>query len=44
MLTADGKAVKVRKNAVKNAKVIEKKMSNHSLLNWLKPKGFTKQE
>lgn len=42
MLTAEGKAVKVRKDAVKNAKVIEKKMSNQSLLSWLKPKGFTK--
>jgi len=42
MLTANGKAVKVRKDAVKNAKVIEKKMSNQSLLSWLKPKGFTK--
>ncbi|AFL83931.1 hypothetical protein Belba_1304 [Belliella baltica DSM 15883] len=42
MLTADGKAVRVRKDAVKNAKVIEKKMSNQSLLNWLKPKDFTK--
>ncbi len=42
MLTADGKAVKVRRDAVKNAKVIEKKMSNQSLLSWLKPKGFTK--
>lgn len=42
MLTAEGKAVKVRRDAVKNAKVIEKKMSNQSLLSWLKPKGFTK--
>lgn len=42
MLTSDGKAVKVRRDAVKNAKVIEKKMSNQSLLSWLKPKGFTK--
>jgi uncharacterized protein (DUF1501 family) len=42
MLTAEGKTVKVRKNAVKDAKVIEKKMSNQSLLNWLKPKGFSK--
>lgn len=42
MLTADGKAVKVKRDAVKNAKVIEKKMSNQSLLSWLKPKGFTK--
>lgn len=42
MLTADGKAVKVRRDAVNNAKIIEKKMSNQSLLSWLKPKGFTK--
>ncbi|MBS1554096.1 MAG: hypothetical protein JSU09_04155 [Bacteroidetes bacterium] len=42
MLTSEGKAVKVRRDAVKNAKVIEKKMSNQSLLSWLKPKGFTK--
>jgi hypothetical protein len=40
MLTAEGKAVKVRKSALKNAKVIEEKISNQSLLNWLKPKGF----
>lgn len=42
MLTAEGKTVKVKKKALANAKVIEKKMSNHSLLSWLKPKGFTK--
>ena len=42
MLTSEGKAVKVRRDAIKNAKVIEKKMSNQSLLNWLKPKGFAK--
>lgn len=42
MLTAEGKAVRVRKDEVKNAKVIEKKMSNQSMLSWLKPKGFTK--
>lgn len=41
MLTADGKTVKVRKDVLKDAKVIEKKMSNQSLLSWLKPKGFT---
>ncbi len=40
MLTAEGKAVKVRKSALKNSKVIEEKMSNQSLLRWLKPKGF----
>jgi hypothetical protein len=42
MLTAEGKAVKVRRDVIKNAKVIEKKMSNQSLLSWLRPKGFTK--
>jgi hypothetical protein len=42
MLTSEGKAVKVRKEALKKAKVIDKKMSNQSLLSWLKPKGFTK--
>jgi len=42
MLTAEGKAVKVRKDALKEAKVVEQKMSNQSLLNWLKPKGLTK--
>ncbi len=41
MLTSEGKAVKVRTSELKNSKVIEKKMSNQSLLNWLKPKGFT---
>ena len=40
MLTAEGKAVKVRKSALKNSKVIEEKMSNQSLLKWLKPKVF----
>lgn len=40
MLTAEGKAVKVRKSALKNSKVIEEKISNQSLLKWLKPKGF----
>ena len=41
MLNAEGKAVRVRKDALKAAKVIEKEMSNQSLLSWLKPKGFT---
>lgn len=41
MLTADGKAVKVKKEKLKEARVIEKKMTNQSLLSWLKPKGFT---
>lgn len=42
MLTAEGKAVRVRKAELKNAKVIEKKMSNQSLLSWLKPKSSPK--
>jgi hypothetical protein len=42
MLNAEGKAVKVRREALKEAKVIEKKMSNQSLLSWLKPKGLSK--
>lgn len=42
MLTAEGKTVKVKKNALGSARVIDKKMSNQSLLSWLKPKGFTK--
>jgi hypothetical protein len=36
MLTKDGKLVKVRSNAVNNSKVVDKKMSNKSLLTWLK--------
>jgi len=44
MLTAEGKAVKVRTSELKNAKVIEKKLSNQSLLSWLKPKGFTSKK
>ncbi|MCK6617115.1 MAG: hypothetical protein L6Q51_05700 [Cyclobacteriaceae bacterium] len=42
MLTAEGKAVKVRKGALKEAKVIEKKMSNQSLLGWLRQKSRSK--
>lgn len=42
MLTAEGKAVKVKKALLKKAKVIEKKMSNQSLLSWLKPKSSSK--
>lgn len=42
MLTAEGKAVKVRTSELKNAKVVEQKMSNQSLLSWLKPKVFSK--
>lgn len=44
MLTAEGKAVKVRTSELKNAKVIEENLSNKSLLNWLHPKGFTSKE
>lgn len=44
MLTADGKAVKVISSELKNATVIEEKLSNKSLLNWLHPKGFTSNE
>ncbi len=38
MLTPDGEVVKVKRSALKNVKVLEKNMSNISLLNWLKPK------
>jgi len=38
MLTSSGKLVKVRKSALSKAKVIERNMSNHSLLRWLKLK------
>lgn len=38
LLTAHGGVVKVKKSALKKAKVIEKKMSNKSLLHWLKLK------
>ena len=43
MLTSKGKTVKVRKSALENAKVIERKMSNQSLLNWLKLRDHGKQ-
>ena len=36
LLTKDGKAVKVRKGAVENSKVVEKQLSNKSLFQWLK--------
>lgn len=42
MLTADGKAVKVKKEKLKEATVIERRMTNQSLLSWLKPKAFSK--
>lgn len=41
MLTSEGKAVKVRTSELKDAKVISEKLSNESLLSWLKPKEFT---
>ncbi len=40
MLTAEGKTIKVRKDALKSAKIVQQKMSNQALLSWLKPKGF----
>ena len=39
MLTAKGGVVRVRKSALKNAKIVKKNMSNKSLLDWLKLKG-----
>lgn len=42
LLTPDGDVVKVKRSALKKVKVIEKKMSNKSLLNWLKPKDGNK--
>lgn len=36
LLTKDGKAVRVKKNAVRDSKVVDKGLSNKSLLNWLK--------
>ena len=36
MLTKDGKIVKVRSKTVIDSKVIDKKISNRSLLSWLK--------
>ncbi|MBI2794523.1 MAG: hypothetical protein HYX66_07740 [Ignavibacteria bacterium] len=44
MLTSEGKAVKVRTSELKDAKVIKEKLSNESLLNWLKPKEFTSKK
>jgi hypothetical protein len=38
LLTPGGEVVKVRRTALKKAKVLEKSMTNKSLLNWLKPK------
>ena len=39
MLTAKGGVVRVRKSALKNAKIVKMNMSNKSLLDWLKLKG-----
>ena len=36
LLTKDGKAVRVKKNAVRGSKVVDKGLSNKSLLSWLK--------
>ncbi|MBT8268551.1 MAG: hypothetical protein KJN59_04950, partial [Bacteroidia bacterium] len=35
LLRADGKAVKVKKSSIENAKVVKKGLSNSSLLRWL---------
>ena len=35
LLKPDGTTVRVRKSSLKNAKVVKKKISNTSLLNWL---------
>jgi hypothetical protein len=36
MLTKDGKVVKVRSSKVNDSKVVDKQLSNHSLLKWLR--------
>jgi hypothetical protein len=38
LLTKDGKTVRVKSSALKDSKVIDKQISNDSLLNWLTPK------
>lgn len=38
LLTKDGKTVRVKSSALKDSKVIDKQISNGSLLNWLTPK------
>ena len=35
LMRADGKAVKVRRSALKNAKIVKTGISNSSLLKWL---------
>lgn len=44
LLTKDGKAVKVRKGAIDDSKVVDKQLSNKSLLNWLKKDDKTLNE
>lgn len=39
LLTADGEVVRVKRSTLKKVKIIKKKMSNKSLLSWLKPKN-----
>jgi len=36
LLTKDGKAVRVKKAAIRDSKVVDKGLSNKSLLSWLK--------
>jgi len=36
MLTKDGSVVKVKSSKVNDSKVVDKQVSNHSLLKWLK--------
>ncbi len=38
LLRPDGTTVKVRKSSIKNSNVVEKNISNESLLSWLKTK------
>ena len=38
MLTKDGRIVKVRSKAVADSRIVDKQMSNGSLLKWLKKK------
>ncbi len=38
LLTADGKIVKVRSGAIKKSEILNKELSNQSLLKWLKKK------
>ncbi len=38
LLKSDGTVVKVPKSAVSSSKVVEKHLSNKSLLSWLRPK------